>query len=1200
MIEEERPIIEVTPMLSVLKMNELYDFSRPEGLVLSEEDAMNDVPVFPADIEESGWGNVFMASLRQRNVTRMALKRAELFARHPEVDPDFKIEEAFAEYGVSEEDQKLYLGFGIHNSERFALVHEALMQERQDELILEESGFIKSGIGDLAAYISDPVNIGNNVAAASATAGLVTLSGGLLAPVAPILHGGILLGLNATERKLLSFEKTWATVATEVAGALVLGGAIKGGSVVIKSKAGQEIIQDVSTAVSKVGKPIQEVLGDVGRFVSDAILVTVKGKPSEQTIREGLSIFRDDLWTQLHNTNPNAIDSSGFPVWYKRLFSICTPLGRLATSVSKTANEFGKMFLRSNYETYQMREAAMHTDANFAENAAINILNTPIPFIVSAGREKQTMSAEALLETLRGQRTAASIKVNDHFILYNNQKAGTRDMFDHELTVAVNRYFDEANPSNVVTDAYIDMTTGKFYKNSVPDTTHSEVDRAAKIITKLLDQDLELTHNAGKLANTKPDVQQFWTKTIKDKEGKEKTITLLSTYLTDKEARMSANELVITLAGGKRGVITERTFGRVWDRQAVIERKEELIPRLRNLFIKQKTDDRINRYCIRNVCNYWEVPKSIWKGVKLTTEEIDQGAESIYEALIGHINNHKYLVGIDMPGRQNMGGRIEQRIVRIADSVLYDFLEKDPIRRLTAYEVACQRDICAQLALERMNYDSIEEVIENIEEEKQAELLKLKGKYGEEAEISRKQIEHKYTRAQKDVQAIYDIMMGTYGRCDNPLAEWSVRVLRSLSFMTNLGHVVLSSLDNVANMSLAYDAKRMIGPLLQRMGDDIKIWLEGHKPYTEYEKGLTHLDRVRARKLQLMAFGSGVELETGRLQAALDNLGNVFTAPVKPSGLLERIDAFLDHSSRWFSKWTGSAYWEDSCHHIVSQVFEDEMLAKCEKGWSNLTLAERENLLKYRINESLCNRIGKQYSIYGDNWEGSRISNAHKWRDLEAARAFGAANVNATNNIVTLPGMGDVPLSFRETWGRILFSYKSFLFAFQNNMMRNLITTAADKKTAYVLMLVGTTAVGEYLKAISKGDPYSSPLDLSFWEDVILRLPLAGVTGDIADSAYRVVRASYQRGISGTQTEIARLVPNVNTAARFLNLMTSGARLARGKVLSEKDLSDIMSTAVIPNMPIVAGAARKWRRRHVLKSGGKFQLTKRERKTLGK
>ena len=100
MIEEERPIIEVTPMLSVLKMNELYDFSRPEGLVLSEEDAMNDVPVFPADIEESGWGNVFMASLRQRNVTRMALKRAELFARHPEVDPDFKIEEAFAEYGV--------------------------------------------------------------------------------------------------------------------------------------------------------------------------------------------------------------------------------------------------------------------------------------------------------------------------------------------------------------------------------------------------------------------------------------------------------------------------------------------------------------------------------------------------------------------------------------------------------------------------------------------------------------------------------------------------------------------------------------------------------------------------------------------------------------------------------------------------------------------------------------------------------------------------------------------------------------------------------------------------------------------------------------------------------------------------------------------------------------------------------------------
>ena len=1200
MIEEERPIIEVTPMLSVLKMNELYDFSRPEGLVLSEEDAMNDVPVFPADIEESGWGSVFMASLRQRNVTRMALKRAELFARHPEVDPDFKIEEAFAEYGVSEEDQKLYLGFGIHNSERFALVHEALMQERQDELILEESGFIKSGIGDLAAYISDPVNIGNNVAAASATAGLVTLSGGLLAPVAPILHGGILLGLNATERKLLSFEKTWATVATEVAGALVLGGAIKGGSVVIKSKAGQEIIQDVSTAVSKVGKPIQEVLGDVGRFVSDAILVTVKGKPSEQTIREGLSIFRDDLWTQLHNTNPNAIDSSGFPVWYKRLFSICTPLGRLATSVSKTANEFGKMFLRSNYETYQMREAAMHTDANFAENAAINIPNTPIPFIVSAGREKQTMSAEALLETLRGQRTAASIKVNDHFILYNNQKAGTRDMFDHELTVAVNRYFDEANPSNVVTDAYIDMTTGKFYKNSVPDTTHSEVDRAAKIITKLLDQDLELTHNAGKLANTKPDVQQFWTKTIKDKEGKEKTITLLSTYLTDKEARMSANELVITLAGGKRGVITERTFGRVWDRQAVIERKEELIPLLRNLFIKQKTDDRINRYCIRNVCNYWEVPKSIWKGVKLTTEEIDQGAESIYEALIGHINNHKYLVGIDMPGRQNMGGRIEQRIVRIADSVLYDFLEKDPIRRLTAYEVACQRDICAQLALERMNYDSIEEVIENIEEEKQAELLKLKGKYGEEAEISRKQIEHKYTRAQKDVQAIYDIMMGTYGRCDNPLAEWSVRVLRSLSFMTNLGHVVLSSLDNVANMSLAYDAKRMIGPLLQRMGDDIKIWLEGHKPYTEYEKGLTHLDRVRARKLQLMAFGSGVELETGRLQAALDNLGNVFTAPVKPSGLLERIDAFLDHCSRWFSKWTGSAYWEDSCHHIVSQVFEDEMLAKCEKGWSNLTLAERENLLKYRINESLCNRIGKQYSIYGDNWEGSRISNAHKWRDLEAARAFGAANVNATNNIVTLPGMGDVPLSFRETWGRILFSYKSFLFAFQNNMMRNLITTAADKKTAYVLMLVGTTAVGEYLKAISKGDPYSSPLDLSFWEDVILRLPLAGVTGDIADSAYRVVRASYQRGISGTQTEIARLVPNVNTAARFLNLMTSGARLARGKVLSEKDLSDIMSTAVIPNMPIVAGAARKWRRRHVLKSGGKFQLTKRERKTLGK
>ena len=170
--------------------------------------------------------------------------------------------------------------------------------------------------------------------------------------------------------------------------------------------------------------------------------------------------------------------------------------------------------------------------------------------------EQTTMSAEALLETLKGQRTATLFKVNDHSILYNEQ-GGTREAFDQELTTAINRYFDESIKGNVITDAYVDMKTGKMHTTSVPDTTHAEVDKAAKLMTKLLDQDLELTHQSGKLPNTNANLQQFWTKKVKGVNGEEQEITLLSTYVTAREAKMSVAELNEMLASGQRGIITE-------------------------------------------------------------------------------------------------------------------------------------------------------------------------------------------------------------------------------------------------------------------------------------------------------------------------------------------------------------------------------------------------------------------------------------------------------------------------------------------------------------------------------------------------------------------------------------------------------------------------------------------------------------------
>lgn len=315
----------------------------------------------------------------------------------------------------------------------------------------------------------------------------------------------------------------------------------------------------------------------------------------------------------------------------------------------------------------------------------------------------------------------------------------------------------------------------------------------------------------------------------------------------------------------------------------------------------------------------------------------------------------------------------------------------------------------------------------------------------------RAKIEKQWENDKRDIQAMRDRLLGTYGRPNDPssIAITASRTVRELNFMTMLGGMTISAIPdmgrqiitngfrNVKAMKLAFDFKN-IG-----------------KAKTEMQKlGLTVETLMSSRALAMADIAEQVHPKTA-------------------------VGRTWQKTQQHFSTMTLMNHWNDMQKGITGLMSQDYILEKsiaATKG--KLAKKDVQRLAKLGLNEGDLKAIAKEFEKHGDTIkQGSGkllLSRAYDWDDVNLAEKFKAVLTKEVDTTVITPGVGDKPLWFSSEVGKTLFQFKSFVVASLN---RGLIPSLQQNDAKMYAGVVSQVALGMFayqLTQFVKGEELSS------------------------------------------------------------------------------------------------------------------------------
>jgi hypothetical protein len=166
------------------------------------------------------------------------------------------------------------------------------------------------------------------------------------------------------------------------------------------------------------------------------------------------------------------------------------------------------------------------------------------------------------------------------------------------------------------------------------------------------------------------------------------------------------------------------------------------------------------------------------------------------------------------------------------------------------------------------------------------------------------------------------------------------------------------------------------------------------------------------------------------------------------------------------SRWNGIRMLTDMQKSIASVMTQNRVLQNVE-AYGKIKQDEKRYLAYVGIDQSMAERIAKQFAEHGETVEGVRVAKTDRWTDEVARRTYRAAINKDVDSIITTKGVADTPLFANTPTGRAMLQFKSFALA---SHQRVLLRGLQEGQTRFIGGLMAMSMIGmmaTWLKAVS-------------------------------------------------------------------------------------------------------------------------------------
>jgi len=290
-----------------------------------------------------------------------------------------------------------------------------------------------------------------------------------------------------------------------------------------------------------------------------------------------------------------------------------------------------------------------------------------------------------------------------------------------------------------------------------------------------------------------------------------------------------------------------------------------------------------------------------------------------------------------------------------------------------------------------------------------------------------------------DLEAVRDMLRGTNpGSPADTNYSRIVRAVNHFNYLRSMGEVAIASLTETVRPAMVHG----LMPYMSTLGQT-----------------LTNLKGFKASVAEAQIAGTVTERVLGTRLATLSEI-------IDPYASRGPVEAFLENMTNIASRWNGIRLLTDMQKSIAAVMTQNRLLQGAS-SYAELAPKEKAYLAYLGIDQSMAERIGKQFAEHGETIDKVHVANQEKWTDEVAARTYRAAISKDVDSIITTKGVADTPLFANTPTGRAMLQFKSFALA---SHQRVLLRGLQEDRARFVGGLIAMTTIGmmaTWLKAVS-------------------------------------------------------------------------------------------------------------------------------------
>ncbi|WP_325341599.1 hypothetical protein [Xylophilus sp.] len=408
------------------------------------------------------------------------------------------------------------------------------------------------------------------------------------------------------------------------------------------------------------------------------------------------------------------------------------------------------------------------------------------------------------------------------------------------------------------------------------------------------------------------------------------------------------------------------------------------------------------------------------------------------QQLTNHLRGGQRAPGGLLLDKAPMTGRLKQKTLNWSFEEMQklkamEFRESDPLHQMDRYTSDLGGQVAAHRAFDGASRDEV--------------LREAMGHYdtliaGAKSEKEKAAIRTVRDKNLKDVEAIWDKVLGRHEVKDDDALTWTIDRLKQATLLRYQGGFIFGAVNDIATGM--YAARGFAPGLVAMRGKTGKLIAEaakGHEGAKELSTFLQSLEHGSHMAFSERALASGAGED-------LAGFGSGLTRQVTG-----KVEAVMNATADATGKLSGLKGFSDIMRRTAAWVQLTNIRRWAKDGWDKLPAGKRADLAKLGIGKTELTQIGRLMDKHGEDVKDLFIPNTHKWiadsqgntdpLGAHMADVLNLALVKTAKRASIVSGFGNQPLLMSKPMGRLFLQFQSYAATFYQGFLRSAVQHGA-------------------------------------------------------------------------------------------------------------------------------------------------------------